>query len=132
MRRQAILIVVLTMGLSGCSSASAEPELAAFCERALETARLNYAATHYEGTDQEELRELMAEAAEASGRYFDGDAPQAISDEWETIREYESDLTRNLDETYFAAYFVVRGYAGSNCDGLSLGSDGSLQLDQSR
>jgi len=96
----------------------------------METVRLNYAATHYEGTDQVELQELMSQAAEASGSFYDGTAPQDLADEWETIRQYTSDRSRNVDMTYVAAEQAVIQYAGSHCDGLSLGADGSLQLDQ--
>jgi hypothetical protein len=129
MRRSALWITACAVAVAACSSASVDPELAGFCERAVAAVRLNYAATHYEGTDQDELRDLMERAADASGELYGGSAPTAIASEWDAIRAYGSGSVSA--EEFVEADFRAREYAAAHCDGLSLGSDGSLQLDES-
>jgi len=128
MRRSAIWITASAIVVAACSSSSVDPELAGFCDRAVEAVRLNYAATHYGGTDQDELRDLMERAAEASGELYGGSAPTAIASEWETIREYGSGSVSA--EAFVEADFRAREYAAANCDGLSLSADGVLELDE--
>ncbi len=119
------------MGVGACSPApaSTDPNLAGFCDRALETVRLSYLATHYEGTDQDELSELMSQSAEASGRLYSGSAPEEVSDEWHIVQEYGSGSVSA--ETYLEADLAVRQYAAKNCDGLTISNTGVVELDPS-
>ena len=71
----------------------------------------------------------MSQAAEASGQFYGGAAPDAISHEWGIIRAYDANTGPVSAEEYLSADFAVRQYAADACVGLSLTADGAVVLD---